>query len=101
MINHIFLRFYFQGRSVDLPRTIGMESMASMAHLRTSLVAERLHPGLLLTVATADAAREKIRSENSVEMMTKIGLEAVVAVGNLSNFDSLEFHEKEKKKLYY
>ena len=78
-----------------------MESMVSMAHLRTSLVVERLHPGLQLIVATADVVREKIRCENSVEMMTKIGLEAVVAVaaavGNLSNFDSLEFHEKKKK----
>lgn len=85
--------------SIDLPRTIEKGNTVSMVHLRTSLVAGTIRPDLL-AAAIADAARGKIRSVYSVEMKTKIGLEVVVAaaaaVGNLSNFDSLEFHEKRK-----
>lgn len=96
----MFLCFYFQGLAINLPQTIETERMVSMVHLETSLVADMIRPDLPMIVAFADAVRGRIRSVNSVETTTKIGLEVVAAVvGNLSNFDSLEFQEKRKPLL--
>lgn len=72
----------------------------SRVHQRISLV-DMILPDLMLTVADA-VLLGRIHFVYSVETMTKIGLEVAVAaaaVGNLSNFDSLEFHKKRKRLL--
>lgn len=73
--------------------------MASKVHLNINLVADKIQLDLPVAV-DLDAAQERIHCESSVEMMTRIVLEAVVVAvaGSLSNFDFLEFMKNKKKK---
>lgn len=66
--------------------------MVLMVRLRINLADDKIQLGFPAAVDLV-AARERIHCENSEEMMTRIALEAVVAIvaGNLSNFDFLEF----------
>lgn len=82
------------------PRMTGRDrtTTETMVHRCTSLVAGKIRPD-----SAANAVRGRIRSWSSVEMKTKIVLEAGFAVaavvGNSSNFDFLECREWRRRNI--